>query len=109
MFVWIFHRISGVLLILLMAFQLFTGFFQASSSNVELVKTVAGLHKHPALVCLLVFLAIFHALYGLRTILMDLGTGREKLLFWVSSALGLALFGVFLILFLTKIISFTIN
>ena len=32
-FVWAFHRISGVVLIGLLSFQLFTGFFQASSSN----------------------------------------------------------------------------
>ena len=45
-FVWLFHRISGALLIGLLSFQLFTGFFQASSSNLETVKTIAALHRH---------------------------------------------------------------
>ncbi len=103
MFVWVFHRISGVLLIFLLAFQLFTGFFQASSSSSELVTTFAGLHKHTMLNGLLVFLVIFHALYGVRTILMDLGVRREQLLFWVCTLLGLVLFVVFLVLFLTLV------
>jgi len=103
MFVWVFHRISGILLIFLMGFQLFTGFFQASSSNSELVKTVAGLHKHAALNCLMVPLVIFHALYGVRTILMDLGLRRERSLFWICSILGLVLSGVFMALFFTLV------
>jgi len=102
-FVWIFHRISGLLLIVLIGFQLFTGFFQASKSSSELVITFAALHKHATLNGLLVFLFIFHALYGVRTILMDLGVKREKLLFWGSTVLGLALFAVFLRLFLTLV------
>ena len=65
MFVWMFHRLSGLLLIGLLVLQLGTGFFQASSSNLPLVKTVAALHRHPAVVSLLVFCVIFHALYGL--------------------------------------------
>ncbi len=103
MFVWIFHRISGVLLIALVAFQLVTGFFQASTANAELVKAVADLHKHATLNCLMVFLFIFHSLYGVRTILMDLGVKAEKLLFWASTILGLVVFGIFLVLFLTLV------
>ena len=99
MFVWVFHRISGILLIFLLGFQLFTGFFQASSSNQAMVKTMAGLHKHPLLTCLTVFLLIFHAFYGIRTILLDLGVKREKLLFWVCTLLAAILFIVFLVLF----------
>ena len=108
MFVWIFHRISGVLLIFLLSFQLFTGFFQASSSNSELVKTFAALHSHATpsgklLNGLLVFLVIFHALYGVRTILMDLGVRRERLLFWICTILGLVLFAVFAVVYLTLV------
>ena len=42
MFVWLFHRISGVLLLVLLFAQLVTGFFQASASNLEPVKAIAG-------------------------------------------------------------------
>jgi len=103
MFVWIFHRISGLLLIVLVAFQLVTGFFQASTSNLESVEAMADLHKHATLNCLMVFLFIFHALYGIRTILMDLGVKAEKLLFWACTILGLVVFGVFLVLFFTLV------
>lgn len=103
MFAWVFHRVSGILLIFLLAFQLFTGFFQASSSPAESVRAAAALHRHPPLVCLLVFLIIFHGLYGLRTILLDLGLRREKFLFWFFTALGSVVFGIFLVLYGTQI------
>jgi succinate dehydrogenase cytochrome b556 subunit len=98
-FVWIFHRISGLLLILLLSFQLFTGFFQASTSNQATVATIAALHKHAVLNCLMVFLFVFHSLYGVRTILMDLGVAREKLLFWCCNVLGLIIVAVFFVLY----------
>jgi len=98
-FVWIFHRVSGILLIFLLASQVITGFFRESSGNQELVDTLIDLHRHPAMNCLLVFLVIFHALYGVRTIMMDLGVKREKLLFWVCTLVGLVLFVVFLAYF----------
>jgi succinate dehydrogenase/fumarate reductase cytochrome b subunit len=91
-----FHRISGVVLIGLLALQLCTGFFQASPSNAAWVKAVAALHRQPAVNCLLVFCVIFHALYGLRTIVLDLGMKRERLLFWTFTALGSLLYAVFL-------------
>ena len=102
-FVWIFHRISGILLIFLLSLQLVSGFFQASSSNAELARTMAGLHNHTVLNCLTVFLLILHALYGIRTILIDLGVKAEKLLFWICTGLGLVLFAVFVVLFLTLV------
>jgi succinate dehydrogenase cytochrome b556 subunit len=102
-FVWLFHRISGVLLIFLITFQLLTGFFQASSSNQELVATVADLHRHTALNCVMVFLFIFHALYGVRTILMDAGVKAERLLFWVFTVLGFTLFAAFLVTYLSLV------
>ena len=97
MFVWMFHRISGILLIALLALQLGTGFFQASSSNAAAVKTLAALHRHPLVNCLLVLCVIFHALYGVRTIVLDLGVKRERLLFWICTTLGSLLFVAFLI------------
>ena len=100
MFVWIFHRVTGAMLIFLLVFQMFTGFFQASSSNMDLVKTVADLHKHIVLNCLLVFCVVFHGAYGIRTMLMDLGVRKEKLLFWVCTLAAAAVFVIFLVFFL---------
>ena len=101
MFVWLFHRLSGALLIGLLSAQLFTGFFQASSSNLGWVKTVAELHRHAGLNCLLVFCVIFHGLYGVRTIALDLGLKKERLLFWTCTILGAILFVAFLIIYLS--------
>jgi succinate dehydrogenase/fumarate reductase cytochrome b subunit len=95
--VWVFHRVSGVLLIFLLALQLVTGFGEASVSNAEWVRSLAALHRHAALNCLLVFLVLFHAAYGIRTIVMDLGLRREKLLFWICTLAAAALFAFFLV------------
>ncbi len=103
MFVWVFHRLSGVVLIVLLSLQLVTGFFQSSPSQGEWIKSLALLHRHTPVVCLTVFLLIFHALYGVRTILLDFGIGRERLLLWVCNALGLVLFGVFVALYVTLV------
>jgi succinate dehydrogenase hydrophobic anchor subunit len=99
-FVWLFHRISGVLLVVLLGAQLVTGFYQSSSSNTEPAKALANLHTHAGLSCLLVFVATFHALYGLRTILLDVGLKRDRLLFWIATLLGLVSYGIFLVLYL---------
>jgi succinate dehydrogenase/fumarate reductase cytochrome b subunit len=98
-FVWIFHRLSGVLLIFLLSFQLLTGFVQASPSQAELAKTFGALHRHGVLLNLTVLLLVFHALYGVRTILLDVGVRRERLLFWCCNALGLVVFGMFVVLY----------
>jgi succinate dehydrogenase/fumarate reductase cytochrome b subunit len=50
-----------------------------------------------------VFLLIFHALYGVRTILLDLGIGRERLLLWGCNLLGVVLFGAFVVLYVTLV------
>jgi succinate dehydrogenase/fumarate reductase cytochrome b subunit len=102
-FVWIFHRISGLLLVVLLAFQFSTGFLQAGSARAESLKTAAALHRHAPLICALVFLATFHGLYGLRTILLDLGLRRERFLFWSSTLLGTGAYAAFLVFYFTRI------
>jgi succinate dehydrogenase/fumarate reductase cytochrome b subunit len=102
-FVWAFHRASGLLLIVLMVFQLTTGFYQGSYASSDAVRTMADLHRHQVINCVLVFLFIFHSLYGIRTILLDLGVKAEKAIFWGCTALGTVLFAVFLVLFNTLV------
>ena len=41
-FVWVFHRVSGILLIVLMLFQLTTGFYQGSYASSDAIRTMAG-------------------------------------------------------------------
>lgn len=92
MFVWVFHRISGAILILLIGFKFLTGFGIDKHFGQESVEFWRTLHNYTPLNILLLFLFIYHSLYGLRTIIFDLGCKREKELFWGFSFLGLVLF-----------------
>ena len=58
---------------------------------------MAALHRHAGINCLLVFCVIYHGLYGLRTIALDLGMKRERLLFWICTIAGSVLFAGFLV------------
>jgi len=101
-FVWVFHRISGVLLTILLPLQLVTGLSQADAGNIARSRLMADLHGAGFLNFLLAFLVIFHGVYGIRTILLDAGVGREKALFWVCTALGALLFIGFGWLWMTR-------
>ncbi len=100
MFVWIFHRISGLLLILLIGVKLLTSFFLMTKEQKPDWALV--LHTNPFIYTMLIISAVFHALYGLRTVAIDLGLRKEKLLFWVSSLLGLVLSALLLTLYFTR-------
>ncbi len=100
MFVWIFHRISGLLLILLLGFKFLTSFFLMTKEQKPDWALV--LHTNPFIDTLLIISVVFHALYGLRTVAIDLGLRKEKLLFWVSTLLGLVLSTLLLALYFTR-------
>jgi succinate dehydrogenase/fumarate reductase cytochrome b subunit len=67
----------------------------------ETARAWGDLHAQALLNCLLAFLVIFHGLYGVRALLLDVGMKREKPLFWICTLLGAVLFGGFLFLFFT--------
>ncbi|MBN2371435.1 MAG: hypothetical protein JXO72_13210 [Vicinamibacteria bacterium] len=92
MFVWIFHRVSGVILIVLMGIKITTGFGILGRFGAGAIEAMRSLHREPALDLPLLFLFIYHALYGLRTILIDMGLKKERPLFWISTILGALLF-----------------
>ena len=100
MFVWVFHRISGLLLILLIGIKFSTSFFLMTKEQKPDWALV--LHTNPFIDTLLIISVVFHALYGLRTVAIDLGLRKEKLLFWVSTLLGLVLSGLLLALYFTR-------
>jgi succinate dehydrogenase hydrophobic anchor subunit len=60
------------------------------------------LHTNPLIDILLLVSVIFHALYGLRTVIIDLGVRKEKLLFWISTALGIALSAALIVVYFTR-------
>jgi succinate dehydrogenase/fumarate reductase cytochrome b subunit len=100
MFVWVFHRISGLLLILLIGIKFLTSFFLMTKEQKPDWALV--LHTNPFIDTLLIISVVFHALYGLRTVAIDLGLRKEKLLFWVSTLLSLVLSGLLLALYFTR-------
>lgn len=100
MFVWVFHRISGLLLILLIGIKFLTSFFLMTKEQKPDWALV--LHTNPLIDTLLIISVVFHALYGLRTVAIDLGLRKEKLLFWVSTLLSLVLSALLLVLYFTR-------
>lgn len=83
MFIWLFHRISGVALIILLMIKILTGFFLFTKD----IKPdwALSLHRQPVLDVFLLTLFTFHSIYGLRTIVMDFGYRNEKRLFLLSN------------------------
>jgi len=100
MFVWIFHRASGLLLIVLLGLKMLTGFFMMTKEAKP--DWALALHVNTLSDILLIVLLIFHASYGLRTMVYELGVKREKALFWVFSVLAAAMSTSLVALYLAR-------
>ena len=83
MFIWLFHRISGVSLIILIGIKISTSYFLFTKDKKP--DWALSLHRHPVLDVLILILFTFHSIYGLRTIAIDLGYRKEKQLFMLSN------------------------
>ena len=97
MFIWLFHRISGVILLILFSIKILTSYFLFTAD----IKPdwALSLHRHPILDILILIFFTFHSLYGLRTIAIDLGYRREKQLFWVANIAGILISVVLIFLY----------
>ncbi len=100
MFVWIFHRISGLLLIVLLTIKFLTSFFLMTKGQKPDWALV--LHTNPLSDTLLIISGVFHAFYGLRTIILDMGIRREKTLFWIFTFLAGLASVLLLLLYFTR-------
>jgi len=94
MFVWVFHRVSGLILIALLAFKIVTGYGILGRFGDTSIEQMRHLHRLISLDLLTVGLFIYHGLYGVRTCLIDLGMRQEKGLFWILTGFGALLFAV---------------
>jgi succinate dehydrogenase/fumarate reductase cytochrome b subunit len=83
MFIWLFHRISGAALIILIGIKILTSFFLFTKDTKP--DWALSLHRQPVLDILILVLFTFHSIYGIRTIVMDFGYRGEKQLFWISN------------------------
>lgn len=86
MFIWLFHRISGITLIILLGIKILTSFFLYTKDKKP--DWALSLHRQPVLDVLILILFTFHSIYGLRTIALDLGYRKEKQLFWISNTVA---------------------
>ena len=82
-----FIRFSGPLLLILVGLKILSGFALVGRGGMSF--WLSELHQNQTLDLILLFLFIFHALYGLRLFLIDLGIKRERLLFWASTVLSI--------------------
>ena len=100
MFVWVFHRISGILLIVLLTIKFLTAFFLMTKG--EKPDWALILHTNPITDTLLIISGVYHAFYGIRTIIIDMGLRQEKMLFRLLTVVSTAVSAVLLILYFTR-------
>jgi succinate dehydrogenase/fumarate reductase cytochrome b subunit len=99
MFIWLFHRISGATLIVLIGIKILTGYFLLPKDNRP--DWALSLHRHPVIDVLILILFTFHSIYGIRTIIIDLGYRKEKQLFWIAN-IAAAIVSAILIYFFVR-------
>jgi succinate dehydrogenase/fumarate reductase cytochrome b subunit len=91
MFPYYFIRFSGPLLLLLVGLKILSGY--ALVGKIEGGSWLSALHQNKTFDFILLFLFIFHALYGIRLFLIDLGmVKKEKLLFWTFTVISILTF-----------------
>jgi succinate dehydrogenase/fumarate reductase cytochrome b subunit len=99
MFPYYFIRFSGPFLLILVGLKIFSGY--SLVGRAPGIPWLSSLHQNRALDFLLLFVFIFHALYGIRLFLIDLGMMRqEKLLFWIFTLIGIMGFALSYVYFL---------
>lgn len=86
MFPYYFLRFSGPLLLILVGLKILSGY--ALVGRINGVFWLSRLHEDRTLDLLLLFVFVFHALYGLRLFLIDLGVRQERFLFWMCTIMG---------------------
>jgi succinate dehydrogenase cytochrome b556 subunit len=100
MFVWVFHRVSGLLLIVLLAIKFLTAFFLMTKNQKPDWALV--LHTNPLTDTFLIVAGVYHAFYGVRTVIMDMGYRNEKRLFRLFTLLGGVVSALLLLLYFTR-------
>jgi len=93
MFPYYFIRFSGPLLLVLVGLKILSGY--SLVGKIDSASWLPGLHQNQIFDLILLFIFIFHACYGLRLFLIDLGMMKqEKLLFWIFTIIGVGLFAI---------------
>lgn len=106
MWAWLLFRISGLILV----FYLGAHIIIISTGQFDKLDALMKTFDNPVLVLLdlaLVVAVLYHALNGVRIILMDLGIGikRHKVMFWSAMAVVVICFAIFAWVAFTYIIT----
>jgi succinate dehydrogenase / fumarate reductase cytochrome b subunit len=96
MWAWLLFRVSGLILVLYLVAHIIV----ISTGRFDRLDDLMKMFDHPILVLLdlaLVVAVLYHALNGVRIILMDFGIGlrRHKVVFWTTMAVVVACFAIF--------------
>lgn len=98
-FIWNFHRISGIGLIILISLKILTGFSMIGKITIMDSSLSHSIHVNPWLDIPILFLFIFHALYGLFKIFSRImERDKHKMLFFILNLLGIIILASSLVL-----------
>ena len=100
MWAWLLFRISGLILVFYLGAHIIIISMGQFGAEGETLNDLMKMFDHPVLVLLdlaLVVAVLYHALNGVRIILMDFGIGvhRHKVLFWSAMAVVVICFAIF--------------
>jgi succinate dehydrogenase / fumarate reductase cytochrome b subunit len=100
MWAWLLFRISGVVLALYLLTHIVIMSLGQFGADGETLNSVMTTFEHPVAILLdllLVAAVLYHALNGVRIVLMDLGIGiqRHKVVFWSLMAVAVICFAFF--------------
>jgi succinate dehydrogenase / fumarate reductase, cytochrome b subunit len=100
MWAWVLFRVSGVVLAFYLGAHIIIISTAQFGSDGETFNSLMKFFDHPVAILLdllLVVAVIYHALNGVRIILMDFGIGihRHKVMFWSAMAVAVICFAVF--------------
>ncbi|MEH7252594.1 hypothetical protein V7111_10760 [Neobacillus niacini] len=73
---WLVQRITAVLLLILLPLKIYSGY--AMAGKLPGIGVLSTLHLNAFLDAFLIFALIFHALYGFRVILIDVGWVKDN-------------------------------
>ena len=100
MWAWLFFRISGLVLVLYLFAHIVIISMGQFGAEGETLNSVMTTFEHPIAILLdllLVVAVLYHALNGVRIVLMDFGVGikRHKVVFWIAMAIAIVCFAFF--------------
>ena len=94
---WLVHRISGLLLIILLGTKFVSGLFLLPETKPS---WAMSLHRQAVLDITLILMFCLHACFALKTILFEMGFFKEKLLAYAATVLALVLSIIATVLYL---------